>query len=327
MRRPPLLPVLVLLAFAALVLLALPTASAGEGISMDVGTGQYQLFVSVDSAFDLARSGRPIPMQVDVWDVNGVPQPGVPVLLTATAGRVVPERVVTDGAGHATFTFAADVDGTTTVQVIARTGLDGAAQGIAAFRVRVVHLPPPPVYARAEVVSLGVLSGLLVLASATEVGRHGFLGLAFPLYTRLKKEKVLDHFVRGQIYGAIQMEPGTTFTAIRRLLDLSNGTLSYHLKTLEVTGFVRSERDGTRKRFFPADVRPSPDGEGIRLSDLQRFLLARLKRNPEAVQRDLAREAGVTQQCISYNLRILRRQGLIAPIPQGRRTRYQVLAT
>ena len=315
----------VLALIASLLVVSSHTASADGTAAREGGDGQFQVFVTVDSTFDLAETGRPIPMAVLVWDVHGVPQAGVPVLLSASAGRVAPERVVTDAAGRASFVFWADVSDTTTVRILARTALDGAAQGIDDFRVRVVQLPPPPIYARAEVVSMGILSGLLLFAAWTEVGRHSLLGLFFPLFTRLKREEVLDHFVRGQIYGAIRTQPGANFTAIRRLLDLSNGTLSYHLNTLEAQGFVRSERDGLYKRFFPTDESPSPDGKGIRLSDLQRHLLEGLRLHPQKAQRDLAREAGVTQQSISYNLRLLRRQGFLLRFREGRRIRYSVI--
>jgi len=278
--------------------------------------------VDVRSSFDLAENGHAIPMEVVVTEVHGLPQANVPVLLSASVGRVLPDRVVTDERGHASFAFIADVTEDTLVRITARTGLDGAAQGIDAFTVRVVRLPPPPIYAQAGIVSLGVLGGLAAILSWTEPGRHAIFGAFFPLFTRLKKEEVLDHFVRGQVFGVIKTEPGTHFTEIRDNLGLSNGTLSYHLRTLEVAGFVRSERDGIYKRFFASDAQPGRDGEGIRLSTLQKLLIEFLRRNPESAQRDLALQAGVTQQTVSYNLRILQKQGILQTVSRGRRQAY-----
>src|SRR3989441_7472056 len=238
-------------------------------------------------------------MEVFVTEVHGLPQAGVPVLLRASVGTVTPDHMITDARGHAAFAFFAEVNEDTLVQITAWTNLDGAAQGIDAFTVRVIRLPPPPIYAQVGIVSLGVLGGLAAFISGTEVGRDAIFGAFFPLYTRLKKEEVLDHFVRGQVFGMIKTDPGTNFTEIRDNLDLSNGTLSYHLRTLEVAGFIRSERDGLYKRFFASDAQPAPEGEGIRLSTLQKLLIDSLRRNPEAAQRDLAERAGVTQQTIS----------------------------
>jgi len=320
----------VLVAFAlALLAAGLLAWSAGvrgdASASLDGGNAQFQLLVDVESDFDLAESGKAIPMQVFVTDVRGIPQADVPVQIRASAGEATPDVVVTDRTGRASFTFRAEVGETTTVRIVAVTQLDGAAQGIDAFAVRVVRLPPPPVLGQAEVFSLGFLSGVLLFLSWTETGRYALFGAIFPLYTRLKREEVLDHFVRGQVFGVIQSQPGTNFTGIKTLLGLSNGTLSYHLRTLEATGFVVAQRDGPYKRFFPADLGAAARAEGIRLSDLQRRLLARLRENPEVPQRDLAREFAVTQQCVSYNLRVMRRLGLVQETRSGRRHRYVVV--
>src|SRR5439155_20377312 len=122
---------------------------------------------------------------------------------------------VTDRRGHAAFAFFADAKEHTLVRITAQTGLDGAAQGIDAFSVRVVRLPPPPIYAQAGIVSLGVLGGLAANLSWTEPGRHALYGALFPVYTRVKKEEVLDQFVRGQVLGGIKTGRGAQLTAAR----------------------------------------------------------------------------------------------------------------
>src|SRR5437867_11741135 len=76
------------------------------------------------------------------------------------------------------------------------------------------------------------------------------------------------------------------------------------------------------KRFFSADAQPDRGGEGIRLSTLQKILVEILRRNPGSAQRDLALQAGVTQQTVSYNLRILQKQGILQTVSRGRRQVY-----
>jgi len=309
----------------ALMLSSLPASADGTS-GIEGGNGQFQVYVTVSSSFDLAESGHPIPMEVMVTEVHGLPQANVPVLLSASVGTVLPDRVFTDSRGYASFAFFADVREDTVVRISARTGLDGAAQGIDAFTVRVVRLPPPPIYAQAGIVSLGVLGGLAAFLSWTEPGRHAIFGAFFPLYTRLKKEEVLDHFVRGQVFGVIKTEPGTHFTQIRDTLSLSNGGLSYHLRTLETAGFIRSGRDGLYKRFYPSEGYETAKDKGIRLSGLQTRLLDLLRRHPETLQRDLARSVGVTQQSVSYNLRVLRQLGLVESLGGRRRHRRYLVA-
>ena len=310
------------------LVLALPLASqaaAADGTTdLDGGDGQTQVFVTVQSAFDLAENGHPIPMEVVVTDVHGLPQGSVPVVLSASTGTVSPDRVVTDATGKASFTFSADVPEDTVVRITGRTELQDAAQGIDAFVVRVIRLPPPPIYAQAQIVSLGILSGLVAFVSSTEPGRHAILGLFYPLYTRIKREEILDHFVRGQVFGTIRTEPGVHFTAIRDTLGLSNGGLSYHLRTLEVAGFIRSARDGLYKRFYPSEGKETASDQGIRLSGLQKRLLDLLRRHPATPQRELARSVDVTQQSVSYNLRILQELGLVESLGGRRHRRYLV---
>src|SRR2546428_13750773 len=108
-----------------------------------------------------------------------------------------------------------EVNEDTLVQITAWTNLDGAAQGIDAFAVRVVRLPPPPIYAQAGIVSLGGLGGLAAFLSWAEPGRHAIFGAFFPLYPRLKKEDVLAHFLRGPGFRVLKTEPGHPVTDVR----------------------------------------------------------------------------------------------------------------
>src|SRR3989475_5538073 len=141
---------LVVLGVLGLALILSPPGATADGTSgIEGGNGQVQVYVTVRSSFDLAESGHPIPMEVFVTEVHGLPQAGVPVLLRASVGTVTPDHVTTDDRGHAAFAFFAEVNEDTLVQITAWTNLDGAAQGIDAFAVRVVRLPPPPIYAQA----------------------------------------------------------------------------------------------------------------------------------------------------------------------------------
>lgn len=307
----------------AVVALSSPVASGDGGASYDLGSADPQFVVHLSSDFDLVESRHAIPLRVLVEDVRGVPQADVPVSLAASAGRVVPDRVTTDATGWGASTFFADDTEDETVRITARSDLPGSADGIDQIRVRVVSLPPPPIYGSGEILSAGLLSTLVALFWS-ESGQASLASLFFPLYTRLKREHVLDHFVRGQIFGAVRTRPGLTFAELRRLLGLSNGSLSYHLRILELQGFLRSYREGIHRRFVPAGIPFGLEPDGTRLSDLQLRLLEEVQSNPRATQRDLASRTGVTQQSVSYNLLFLRRQGSIDRVREGRRTRYVV---
>jgi hypothetical protein len=68
-----------------------------------------------------------------------------------------------------------------------------------------------------------------------------FKFLVIPLYTKIRREEVLDHFTRGRIYGMIESSPGVHYTLIKKKVGVGNGTLTYHLSTLEREGFIRAE--------------------------------------------------------------------------------------
>ncbi|TLZ56909.1 MAG: MarR family transcriptional regulator, partial [Methanobacteriota archaeon] len=143
----------------------------------------------------------------------------------------------------------------------------------------------------------------------------------FPLYSRLKKEEVLDHFVRGQIYGYIVSHPGQHYNSMRADLKVTNGTLAHHLRTLEMMGFIKSYREGVFKRFYPIEV-SVPQGRGVQLSDLQTHILEMIRGGSGPTQADIASRLEVTQQTVSYNLRTLSREGAIRLEKDGRNTRY-----
>lgn len=101
------------------------------------------------------------------------------------------------------------------------------------------------------IISFSMFALLALSVFGTEIVRYKFLTLLFiPLYTRIKKEEVLDHFVRGQIYGVIKSKPGIHYSEIMRQIGIGNGTLSYHLHMLEKQGFIKSINDGRLKHFI-----------------------------------------------------------------------------
>ena len=190
---------------------------------------------------------------------------------------------------------------------------------------RLVHTPEEAIE---PVLICGLPLGALALASAlfvtlTEVGRYGFLSLLVPLYVRLTRSQVLDHFVRGQIYEYIKLNPGDHYSSIRRELSLSNGLLAYHLSVLEKQNFVKSQRDGKLKRFYPVDM-TIPRKKGVRLSDLQVKMLRRIDKNPSITQGQLAGLLGVSRQTVNHNIKLMERAGVLESERDGGSLTYRV---
>ena len=183
--------------------------------------------------------------------------------------------------------------------------------------------PARPAIVGPETLGAGVgIAAILAALASTEFGKYGFANVVvFPLYSRLKKEEVLDHFVRGQIYGYVMSHPGEHYNSVRDALKVTNGTLAHHLRTLEMQGFIKADRDGVYKRFYPVEMQ-IPRDRGIRLSDLQHNILGLIRGDGGPTQQQIAVRLAVSQQTVSYNLRHLSREGLVRMEQDGRARRY-----
>ncbi|TLZ53349.1 MAG: winged helix-turn-helix transcriptional regulator [Methanobacteriota archaeon] len=316
------LAVLIVLASAAACLLAVHPA---RGAELEAGgTPRVQLVVHVDSPGDVVRSGDPLPLRVRVVDQNYRPIAGATVTVRATGATVTPASVATDESGFARFTLTAHVTEAIQFTITASAVFPDAIPGDASLSV--IAIPPPapaPVLGRPEALSAGIgIAAILAALASTEIGKYGLANLVlFPLYSRLKKEEVLDHFVRGQIYGYIMSHPGDHYNSVRDALKVTNGTLAHHLRTLEIQGFIKADRDGIYKRFYPVEMQ-IPRDKGIRLSDLQHNMLGLIRSDGGPTQQEIADRLAVSQQTVSYNLRHLAREGLVRMEKDGRARRY-----
>jgi DNA-binding MarR family transcriptional regulator len=159
----------------------------------------------------------------------------------------------------------------------------------------------------------------LAFAARTEAGKYRLAGLLFPLYTRLRKEEMLDHETRGLLRGFICAEPGVHYNDILRRLKLKNGTASYHLMALEREGFIKSRSDGRLKRFYPA---------GMKIADLppklepvQEIILKTVQQSEGLSQRELARVVGIPHSSVNRQVKKLGELGLLRLVKEGATTR------
>jgi predicted transcriptional regulator len=203
---------------------------------------------------------------------------------------------------------------------IAFTAQSAASEGSRAEQVLTVTIPrqptveaPPagPDYLLWFGISMLVVGGCLtVFIGGTEIGLLAFLQFVLvPLFVRLNKDRVLDHFTRGQIFGFIKANPGTHYIAVQEHLELQNGVLAYHLKVLEREEYITSERDGIYKRFYPRHMKiPRKERQ---LSHLQRDIVEALKTHPGTSQNGLARMLGESKQVVGYHIRVLQKAGIV----------------
>ena len=166
-------------------------------------------------------------------------------------------------------------------------------------------------------------AGVLTVAGlfSIEVFTYFILALFIPLYTKLRKDQVLDHYARGRVFQFIELNPGEHFNAIRRALDLNIGTATYHLEVLHRSGLITSRQDGIYKRFYPMNV-PIPPANGNGISEVQQRVLKVIKDSPGVTQKELANLFGIRQSTLNYQVTKLGEKGLISTEKRGRNVHY-----
>ena len=133
----------------------------------------------------------------------------------------------------------------------------------------------------------------------------------------------MDHFVRGQVYGYIKANPGEHYNSIKKALALKNGTLVYHLKTLEREEFIKSVTDGRFKRFYPMEMKvPEPSDELVlHMNHIQHEILKIIRENPGITQKEIAGRIGLSTPTVHYHINIMMSARVINVKRVGRETR------
>jgi predicted transcriptional regulator len=181
-----------------------------------------------------------------------------------------------------------------------------------------------PVKSGTSLAAIGAVAALSVVVLAavaigwTEVGLVALTSLLLPLYSKIRKEEVLDQFTRGKIQGYITAYPGEHYNSIKVQLGIKNGALAYHLKVLEREGYVSSIRDGVYKRYYPKEtILPLRRGQ---FSQMQEMVLGHIRESPGISQDGLARAMKVSNQVVYYHVRNLMAAGAVRLEKDGKQT-------
>jgi len=239
---------------------------------------------------------------------------GGPVVLTGATGALVASTLTFTSAGPYTVTVS---HGDDTQSVSVRMDVNKQL----AFALGPVPIPGGDLgwlfFGMVGSAAVFTFAGLLSM----EVFLYFIVALFVPLYTKLRKEQVLDHYNRGRVYQFIELNPGEHFNAIRHSLDLNIGTATYHLEVLSREGLIKARQDGIYKRFYPANV-PIPPSNGNGISEVQLRVFNLIKEAPGVTQKELARLLGVRQSTLNYQVSRLEDRGFVTEERKGRKVHY-----
>lgn len=152
---------------------------------------------------------------------------------------------------------------------------------------------------------------ILALTRLFEPIRFALLSLYVAPKIQRRKEDPLDHFIRGQIYAYVALNPGASYSEIRDAFSLKNGTTTHHLVVLERLAFITSLNDGKYKRFLPIEMKHRRLGR--KLTGLQRRVLEEASQHASVGPSEVSRATGVSRQRAAYNLHKLVHWGLMEP--------------
>jgi DNA-binding MarR family transcriptional regulator len=169
--------------------------------------------------------------------------------------------------------------------------------------------------------------GLFAAMGSTEVGKYKLISFVGPLYTKLSREEILDHYTRGKIHGYILANPGEHYNMIRKALEISNGSFAYHLRVLEREGLIKSKRDGMYKRFYPKDARISQDQDKPHINGTQKIIIEKIRDTPGITQKEIALFLGVNRSTINYHINKLSQVGIVYTERWGMSVRYFINPT
>ncbi|MFH0816091.1 MAG: PKD domain-containing protein [Methanobacteriota archaeon] len=257
---------------------------------------QYE--VSVDillSDIDL-KPGSTVRLSGVVIMNSAASMTGLWVIASLNGEEIHRTNVNVDGTFALEFVMPEPGKGENLIEVLLFDEINGVAVPIGSAVIQGKQPFPWVMVGLASFVGVSVALGLI-----TEVGKYWLILLFMPLYAKMKETTEQDMYMRGKIHGYILANPGEHYNAIKRALDINNGSLAYHLHHLEKEGGIKSMKYGVLKRFYPKEMLV-PNAGPDSLSEAQKMILRKIRETPGISQKDIAALLGISASTINYHV-------------------------
>lgn len=172
--------------------------------------------------------------------------------------------------------------------------------------------------------AVGAAGVMAYLWPLLKFGLFNLLGA--PLYSRFKKDEVLDHDVRSTIYDIIKEDPGISISRVADRASVGWGTAVYHLNVLEENGLVVAMRDGRYKRYYQNGGRYNGKKEALAAirNDTTKRVVDAVLHNPGITQTGLCEQLGISAPLAHWHLSRLKDADVIDQERDGRYKRHYV---
>jgi len=143
------------------------------------------------------------------------------------------------------------------------------------------------------------------------------------------RQILTDEFDEGnakRVIQFIQDHPGCHLRRIRNELEISMGTVQYHLARLEKAGRIASNRHGLFRYYFPIGVFQDNEKNLLEIlsQETARDILIFIIEQKNPTQTDIVDRIGMSAASVSWHVGRLARLGLISEIREGKYKRYQL---
>lgn len=141
---------------------------------------------------------------------------------------------------------------------------------------------------------------------------------------RLTMEEVLENENRTNIISAILEKPGIHFNALLREINISAGTLAWHLDILDTFKVIRKERVGQYLLYFSfLDSNPiSKLDSKLQKSRTTLEIMQIIKDNPGIYQNQIAKRLDLDHKTVKYHLDKLKEVDIVISKKSGRRNLF-----
>jgi len=125
----------------------------------------------------------------------------------------------------------------------------------------------------------------------------------------------------------IQQNPGCHLRQIKRDLDISMGTLQYHLNLLEKSGKIASERHSLHRFYFPVAIFEKHDRNILKIlnQETAREILMLIVEKKEPTQTDIVERIKISAASVNWHIRRLVDLGMITEVRDGKFKRYMLV--
>jgi predicted transcriptional regulator len=125
----------------------------------------------------------------------------------------------------------------------------------------------------------------------------------------------------------IQQNPGSHLRKIKKEIDLSMGTIQYHLNLLEKNGKIVSERHNLHRHYFPVGMFDNNEKNVLKILGqvtAREILMFIIEKN-DPTQTDIVEHTQLSAPSVNWQIKRLVEFGLINSMTDGKYKRYKII--